>query len=114
MLIYVSGPYTANTIQEIENNVGQAIDAGIQIMLKGHEVIVPHLSHYLDIRAKKQNVTLTWEDFMNSDIEIVKRCDAILFLSNSKGADIELDTALKSGLKKFNKVSEIPVNNRKC
>ena len=107
MLVYVSGKYTADTFEKIEQNVNKAIDIGIEVIKKGHEVIVPHLSHWLDLRAREIGVELGWQDFMNSDVEIVKRCDAILYISSSKGADIELNTAIENGLKVFTSVDEL-------
>ena len=108
MLIYVSGKYSAPTLEEKEYNTNLAIDAGIQVMLKGHEVIVPHLSHWLDLRAQSKGITLTWQDFMDTDIEIIKRCDAILYISSSKGADLELEEAKNWGLEVFYSIDEVP------
>ena len=107
MLVYVSGKYTGDSLEEMEFNTYQAVDAGIEVIKKGHEVIVPHLSHWLDLRAKEKNIELSWQDFMNSDLEIVKRCDAILYISSSKGADIELEVAIENGLKVFTSVDEL-------
>ena len=36
MKIYVAGPYTGNTLDEIELNVRRAMEAGLMIWKKGH------------------------------------------------------------------------------
>jgi hypothetical protein len=50
---------------------------------------------------------MTWQDYMRLDLEWLKVCDALLFLGPSKGADMELQYALKAGIRVFRSLSEI-------
>lgn len=108
MKIYVSGPYTANTIEQMETNVAKAIDAGLALYQKGHYPYIPHLTHYIDNRAKETRISMSWEDYMEWDKSWLVECDAILYLGNSKGADIELELA--KNLKKvvYTSVESVP------
>lgn len=111
--IYIAGPYTANTSEQIEINVNTAIDASFEIFSKGHYPYVPHLTHYIDLRAKELGIEMRWEDYMRWDMVWVKVCDAFLYLRSSRGADLELETAKKSNKIVFYSLDEIPSLNGK-
>jgi len=66
------------------------------------------LTHWVDKRAVVINMPLRWDDYINWDMEWLKLCDALLYLGKSKGADMELNAAKKSGKKIFYSLSEIP------
>ncbi len=107
MLIYVSCPYSAETHARREFNTQRAIAGGIRIMLKGHSPLIPNLMHYVDEYAKTQNIDFTWDDFMKVDLELLERCDGILYMGSSPGCDLELEHARKNGLKVFYSAEEI-------
>jgi hypothetical protein len=106
--IYVAGPYTADIQQDIERNVRTAIDIGIALLKKGHFPFIPHLSHYVDIRALNTGSPLTWEEYMMQDLAWLEVADALFFMGESKGADIELEAARVRGLNIYYKLSEVP------
>lgn len=112
MLIYIAGPYSAETEEERLANTIAAIDAGIKVFQKGHIPFIPHLSHWVDKRAKETGINLTWEDYMKWDEEILKRCDALLFLKPSRGANIELENAKKMGKIIYHSIDEIHDANK--
>jgi len=113
MRIYVAGPYTAPDPSSVERNVLKAIDAGIELVSKGHAPYIPHLTHYVDLRSKEKNVGLKWEDYIRWDIHWLELCDALLYLGESRGARIELEHAKKKGIKIFYDSKEIPVSEEK-
>lgn len=106
--IYVSGPYTAETEIKKLKNVTTAIDAAIKVYRKGHFPYIPHLTHFLDKRAKESGVSLKWNDYMKWHDIWLNACDAFLYLRNSKGANLELNKAKKLSKKIFYSVNEIP------
>ncbi|NHJ14740.1 MAG: DUF4406 domain-containing protein [Candidatus Thorarchaeota archaeon] len=112
MKIYVAGPYTANTLREINANIQRAIDAGIHIWKKGHFPYIPHLLHWVDIRATELNVPMDWEDYILWDAPWLDACDALLLLAESKGALIELKRAKDEGKVIFRSLEEIPAVTR--
>ena len=112
LLIYVAGPYTANKQEEIDGNVNRAIDVGIEIFNKGHFPYVPHLTDLVDKRAKEVGLELSWADFMAWDAPWLKVCDALIFVGESKGANIELEEARRLGKTIFFCSEDIPEVDR--
>ncbi len=105
--VYIAGPYTAVLQAEVEKNVAAAIDAGIQLLKLGHVPFIPHLTHYVDARAREIGHEISWEEYIQWDIEWLKACDALLYLGSSKGADMELRAAVERGLRIFRSLDEI-------
>ena len=112
LLIFVAGPYTASDRQEINRNVNRAIDVGIEIFNKGHFPYVPHLTYLVDKRAKELGKELSWGDFMAWDAPWLRVCDALLFLGESRGANMELEEARRLGKTIFYSSSEVPILER--
>jgi hypothetical protein len=107
--IYVAGPYTAPDPASVEANTKRAIDAGLQILKKGHTPYIPHLTHYVDLRVRERGEHLTWDQYIAWDMQWLAMCDALVLLGNSKGANLELEKARGLGLQIFLSVDEIPV-----
>ncbi|MHA2191232.1 MAG: DUF4406 domain-containing protein [Candidatus Thorarchaeota archaeon] len=108
MKIYVAGPYTGSTMEQIDNNVQKAIDAGIQIWKKGHFPFIPHVLHWVDLRAHELNVPMNWDDYMLWDAPWLDDCDALFLLAESKGALLECQRAEEEGKVIFHSIDEIP------
>ena len=95
-IIYVSGPYRAPTEQLRFQNILNARDAAVKLWQKGWAVICPHLNtmHMGGIMGND-------EIFLDGDVEIVKRCDALFMLEDwheSKGANVEFAVAYNRSL----------------
>lgn len=110
--IYVAGPYSATEPAASEANTKRAIDAGLDILRMGHIPFIPHLTHYVDLRAKESGTHLNWEDYINWDLAWLELCDAVLFLGHSKGADLELARAKQLGKRIFFSLADVPKPNR--
>ncbi len=110
--IYIAGPYSAVTEEQRLRNVNAAIDAGIKILFKGHFPFIPHLTHFVDIRAEEINHPIGWEGYIKWDMVWLEMCDALLYLGSSRGADLELQVAANVGKQIFYSVDEIPVITR--
>jgi len=109
--IYIAGPYTAATADQVHNNVNRAIDAGLVLFLKGHFPYIPHLTHFVDGRAAETGIGLEWTDYMKWDFPWLAACDALLYLKGSRGADLELEKAKELGKIVFLSIDEIPEVN---
>ena len=106
--IYIAGPYTASSEAEIQKNVETAIDASLALYKKGHFPYVPHLTHFIDQRARQTGVQMTWEDYVfRWDSAWLALCDALLFLAESPGARKELELAQRLGKKIFYSLDEV-------
>jgi hypothetical protein len=108
MKIYVAGPYTNGDPGVIRKNVRNAIDAGIRIWKKGHYPFIPHLTHFVEMRARKVGVKLGWRDYIEWDMPWLECCDAVLYLGHSKGAKLEVDVAISRGLIIYHDLADIP------
>jgi uncharacterized UPF0146 family protein len=90
MIVYTAGKYSGN----VDENIANARKVAIELWEMGHAVICPHLnSAHMELDCKA-----TWEDYLNGDLEIISRMDAIVMLEgweDSKGAKMELDFARK-------------------
>jgi hypothetical protein len=113
MRIYVAGPYTAPSAKGHARNTARAIDAGIALFRKGHRPYIPHLTHFVDLRAKRTGVKLRWHDYIEWDMPWLEVCDGFLYLAPSKGADLELKEARKLKKRIFLSIAEVPSAQRR-
>ncbi len=106
--IYVAGPYTAKTPADIVSNVERAIDVGIALFKKGHIPFIPHLTHFVDLRAKEKGIPVGWEEYIRWDLGWLSLCDALIYLGSSPGADLELASAQRLGKRVFHSLDDVP------
>ncbi|MHA1483700.1 MAG: DUF4406 domain-containing protein [Candidatus Thorarchaeota archaeon] len=112
MKIYVAGPYTGSTLEDIEENVRRAMEAGFRIWKKGHFPYIPHLTHWPNILARDLEIEMDWVDYMNWHAPRVDHCDALFLLAESKGALLEYNRAKGEGKSVFHSIDEIPTVKR--
>ena len=94
-VIFVSGPYRADTKAGISQNIKNAREAAKELWRQGWAVICPHLNtaHFDGVCPD--------DVWLRGDLEILSRCDAIYMLRNwrdSSGAVAEHDAAVDWGL----------------
>ena len=90
-LVFVSGPYRGN----VAENIHKAREVAIRVWQAGHVAICPHLNTaHFDGYAPD-------EVWLQGDLEILRRCDAITFVDGwecSEGARAEAKLAKELGL----------------
>jgi len=92
---FISGPYRSETISGIVQNIRNAESVAIKYWRLGYAVICPHKNTALF------DGLMPDETWLNGDLEILKRCDAIVMMKEwekSSGAKAELEFAEKHGL----------------
>ncbi len=99
-VIYVAGPYRSKCEWQLEGFLRHAEDASLRLWKEGWAVICPHknTAHFGGALGMPSS---TW---LNGDLEIVGRCDAIMMLKgweSSEGAKRELEVAIEKGLDVF-------------
>ena len=107
MLIAVAGPYSAETDEQRQHNLGLLNEAAAAILKLGHipvigvnaalpivECLAPDSDHY--------------EAMMMISLALVDKCDAILMIGNSPGANRERALIESKGLPVYGAVNEIP------
>ena len=98
-VVYVAGPYRANTLTELVDNVNALRAAQIDLIRKGYSVInVIQQTKGLEVPFP------TWDtdEWMAHDLPILAKCDAIYMVDgweHSDGSIRELEFAKKMGIK---------------
>lgn len=106
MLIVVAGPYTADSEERMKANLDAMNSAAAEVYRKGHiPVIGVNASLYVADQLKdiKRNEVIS-----NISFAIVERCDAILMIGSSPGADKEREIIAAKGLPVYYSIEEIP------
>lgn len=94
-LIYVSGPFRAETAWKIEQNIRIAEETALNFWKLGAAVICPHTNTRFYQGEADDN---TW---LAGDLTILRVCDSIFMLpgwESSEGARVELAFAKKIGI----------------
>ncbi len=114
-VIYIAGKYTGKThgpesYIEIERNILVAREYAIKVMTLGNGkciALTPHLnSSHMECDFNRMGN----EFWYKADIEMMLRCDAVFLLPNwtdSTGAKLEREAALKAGLPVFEDLAEL-------
>lgn len=97
MLVYISGPYRAETTELVEKNIEVARTMAARCWEAGHIVICPHTNtahfeHYCSIPQER---------YLSGDLEILSLCDAIVMVTDwsvSVGAQAEKRLAEQLGI----------------
>ena len=100
MKIYIAGPYTGNE----EENTLRMIDIYNELIMMGHYPFCPLLSHYANKRFfENENNYIHYEKWLELDINCLMTYgfDALYFMGESPGANVELSIARALGLKIF-------------
>ena len=111
MTVYVAGPLTTSrngklvSRKQRERNVEKAMQAGLEVIQKGHWPFIPHLNYYF---SEYIDESLDVRDYMEWDFAFLDKCDAMLYLGPSAGADEELERSKNAGRKIYYDVRDIP------
>jgi hypothetical protein len=113
--IFVSAPYHADHIGELQRNVESAIDAGVEVWKSGHYPYIPHAMRFAFPfhRALKPDFDISLNGWIKWHKPWLMACDAILYLDSSEESDYELKLMKKSGKRVFSSLDEIPKVKRK-
>jgi hypothetical protein len=109
--VYIAGPYnpvgysTHEAPKRAHKNVMKAIQAGIEIIKKGHLPYIPHMGHWINLESEEELPPDYW---YKADLAWLDDCDALYYMASSKGADLELKYATEHGKKIFFNLDEIP------
>lgn len=98
MLVYVSGPYSAPTPEEVDANIERAAQLAVQLWAKGHAVICPHLN---TAGFERRDPQIHYEAYIAVDLNMIARCDCLVLTADwqrSNGAHIERDYAKRLGI----------------
>jgi len=89
---YVAGPYTADTIHGVVQNIRNAEAVAVELWKMGYAVICPHKNTALFDGICEDSV------WLEGDLKILKRCDILVLAKgwrSSKGACKEVKIAIE-------------------
>lgn len=112
MRIYIAGPYTAMRPSDVDRNIITARDAQAELFRMGHTPLCPHS---MTARFERDYPDISYEVYINTDLEWLKLCDAILMLpgwKGSKGSIKEHQFAIDNGIEVYYSLKEVPVGDR--
>jgi hypothetical protein len=100
MFVYISAPYSKG---DIVLNVRQVCLVANDLIKMGHIPYVPHLTMLWHLVSPKP-----YEDWIKLDVALLSRFDCVLRLAgDSKGADTEVEEALKLGIPVYYSLEEL-------
>jgi len=108
MIIYIAGAYRADTPEGIKANIQKAREVALEVWKAGHTAICPHLN----TANFEEYADLSHERYIQGDLEIISRCDAVLLMDNwqtSRGAKQEKAYAESRGIPVYNTLLDIKV-----
>ena len=106
MLVYVAGPYRADTSELVAWNVKAASDMAAFLLKQGIEVVCPHSM----TGGWERYSFLTDADFLRNGLELLRRCDAVLLLDGweqSEGTLAEIECAEANKIPVFKTVDAL-------
>jgi len=102
--IYIAGPYTAPTPDEVEANVMAADLIARELAAKGHFPFCPHRQSH----GWERDGRFGYEDYLRIDLAWLGRCDALFLVGRSPGADREVTEAERLGLAVWTRIEDVP------
>jgi hypothetical protein len=103
--IFVAGPYGDYDTEETRaKNVEAARDIGKELALRGHFPFIPHTM----LHGWELDQRFGLQQFKEIDFAWLEFCDALYFIAESPGANVERDLALHRGLQVFTDLGQVP------
>lgn len=103
-LVYVAGPYSADTVEGRSKNIKAAWKAGCQVAALGVYPVVPHMN------TAHMDKLQSWEWWIDATLELMLRCNAVLMMEGwekSRGARGEEAMAKKVGIPVFYNIVDL-------
>jgi hypothetical protein len=114
MMIMVAGPYSAQSVAQRRANLLRLQQAALAVRERGHIPVIgenlglPMVIDLAEPLAESPTPSRAKEWIQQLSLDLAARCDAVLLLSSSPGADREVQAVLDHGGRLFYAVEEIP------
>ena len=105
MIIAVAGPYSAPAPEQRQQNLDAMNAAAARLLEKGHIPLIG-VNAALPVVEKTASVD-RYKAIMDISLAVVERCDALLLLAESPGANRERDLIRSKGGQIFYSLEEI-------
>jgi|SRR5688572_31535144 len=106
MIIGVAGPYSADTADKRQKNLDAMNIAAAMLIEKGH---IPLIGINAALPVVEKSATIdTYKAIMDISLAVIDKCEALLLLAESPGANRERDLILSKGLPVYYDINEVP------
>lgn len=105
MIIGVAGPYSADTEEQRLKNLILLNKAAAQLLDMGHTPLIG-INAALPV-IQQSNTDNPYEAIMAISMAVIDRCEALLLIAESPGANRERDLFLSKGLPVYYNINEI-------
>lgn len=106
MIIGVAGPYSAPTEEQKNKNAAAMNKAAAAIFSMGHTPLIG-INAALPVIPYLDKNTSKYEAIMQISLAVIDRCEGLLLLAESPGANRERDLVLSKGLPVFHSIEEL-------
>lgn len=110
MIIGVAGPYSAPTAAQRQDNLDLMNRAAARLLEKGHIPLIG-MNAALPV-VQLARIADPYEAIMNISMALIDRCEALVLLGESPGANRERDLVQSKGLPVYYDVEEVPDGDR--
>lgn len=106
MVIGVAGPYSAATEEERGQNLEQLNMAAARLLERGH---IPLIGVNAALPVVERLASgYSYDAMMKISMAVIERCEALLYIGKSPGADRERDYIVSKGLSIYTSLEEVP------
>jgi ribosomal-protein-alanine N-acetyltransferase len=106
MIIGVAGPYSAGTPELRQKNLDKMNQAAARLLELGHIPLIGVNAALPVVNAAK--VTDRYKAIMDISLTVIDKCEALLLLAESPGANMERDHVISKGLPVYYHLDEVP------
>lgn len=106
MIIGVAGPYSAPTAELRQENLDRMNNAAARLLELGHVPLIG-VNAALPV-VDKATLEDRYKGIMDISLAVIDRCEGLLLLAESPGANKERDLVLSKGLPVYYSLEEVP------
>lgn len=106
MIIGVAGPYSADTEEKRKENLEAMNTAAAKLLDNGHIPLIG-VNAALPVVSRAQ-IKNKYKAMMDISLAVIDKCEGILMLGESPGANKERDLIIAKGLPVYYNIDEIP------
>uniref|UniRef100_A0A6M3JTX8 DUF7768 domain-containing protein n=1 Tax=viral metagenome TaxID=1070528 RepID=A0A6M3JTX8_9ZZZZ len=107
--VYVAGPYSADNVLDVLNNIRDGQRAGLEVLLAGFAPFVPWLDFHFQLMLR-DGEKLSVQDYYDYSMAWLEASDAVYVYrlrSDSKGVRVEIERALELAIPVYYSFSDL-------
>lgn len=106
MIIGVAGPYSADTEAQRQQNLDAMNNAAARLLEHGYIPLIGINAALPVVNAS--NISDRYKAIMDISLAVIDKCEVLLLIGESRGANMERDLILSKGLPVYYNLEEVP------